>query len=355
MSVFKIVLLPVLALSLAGCSTVSNWFHGDDNYRGYEAELAKELEMPPNFIVRQTDNARMMERSMAQVDRNNISDIPAYSVEGVRVESNLVERWLEFDDKAPMQVWNSMREFLTSQGFRIEEERLDIGLIETGYVARRDIAPVEQEVGMLTRLLNSWRPETATGVYDRFTLLVDTKSSQDQVRVYVRHHMMLADSSDTITNWSVRPYDPAMEALTLYRAMLFFGATQNDAFEEIRTASFYQEVIRGEELSGLVLDAGLSQSWDYLQAMIYRADWQVKSQDPSAHSMWVTVPNLTASGGFFSRLFARNQPIDVQLSLSRHEDSNELTLLSLETESGQTPLNAERRKQVFKALGLLEY
>ncbi|MFA6699696.1 MAG: outer membrane protein assembly factor BamC [Thiomicrospira sp.] len=355
MRLLKRVSLVGVVVTLSGCSTVSNWFHGDDNYRDHEAKLAEQIEMPPNFVVRQTKEAAIMEQALALTQYDDIKALPAYRVEGLNVRSNLVERWLEIEGKTPAEVWQNMRDFLQAQGFDVEEERLDIGMMKTGYVARRDLAPVAQEVGVLTRLLNSWRPELATGVYDRFTLLVETdESKQNSVKVFLRHHMMLADSSGDITEWSVRPYDPMIETLTLYQAMLFFGATQDDAVEQIRAASYYQEIISGEELAGLILGAGLSQSWDYLQAMIYRANWTVKKQNSALYEMDVEVPKLKQTSGFFARLFSSSeQPQVVRLKLSQFEESTEKTLLSLSVDEGDTPLTGERRREVYQALGLL--
>ena len=345
-----------VVIALSGCSTVSNWFHGDDNYRDNEAKLAKEIELPPNFVVRQSRDAALMEQALSLTDYGVVKDIPAYRVEGLSVQSNLVERWLEIDGKTPAEVWQNMRDFLKLQGFEIEEDRIDIGVIKTGYVARRDLAPVAQEVGVLTRLLNSWRPVLETGIYDRFTLQVESDATREKVvKVYLRHHMMLADSSGDITEWSVRPYDPMIETLTLYQAMVFFGATQDDAVEQIRAATYYQEIISGEELAGLILGASLSQSWDYLQSMIYRANWTVKKQNSALNEMVVQVPKLKdSSKGFFARLFSSNeQPQEVRLKLTRYEDSADKTLLSLSVEDGQTPLTADRRRDVYQALGLL--
>lgn len=355
MALIKLVGLSTLCLTLASCSSLSNIYNGEDNHRIHEAELAKKLEMPPNFIQPITNN-RALTQPVEQVDLSEVETIPTYQVEQVQVKSNLTERWLEFDDIDVKKVWSGLRQFIKQQGFEIAEERLDLGLIKTQYLARSEQAPVEQELSAISRLLNSWRPELVSGIYDRYSLQVIDDPSNNKVKVTIRHHMILADSSEDATDWALRPYDTMMESLALYRAMMFFGATQLQAIEEIESAAYYQEIVEGEELAGLVLAAPRSQAWDYLQAMVYRAGWQVSTTRPALYEIWVNTPETTpTSKGFFARLFSgRDLPGVVRLKLTQHESNAEQTLLSLSVAEGVPPLNAEQRRHILTALGLLE-
>lgn len=355
MALIKLVGLSTLCLTLASCSSLSSIYNGEDDHRIHEAELAKKLEIPPNFIQPKTNN-RALTQPVEQVDLSEVKTIPTYQVEQIQVKSNLTERWLEFDDIDVKKVWSGLRQFLKQQGFEIAEERLDLGLIKTQYLARSEQAPVEQELSALSSLLNSWRPELVSGIYDRYSLQVVDDPDSNKVKVTIRHHMMLADSSEDATDWVLRPYDTMMESLALYRAMMFFGATQLQAIEEIESAAYYQEILEGEELAGLVLAASRSQSWDYLQAMVYRAEWQVSNARPALYEIWVNTPETTAtSKGFFARLFSGNDlPDVVRLKLTQHEPDAEQTLLSLSVKENVPPLNAEQRRHILTALGLLE-
>ncbi|MBE0493724.1 MAG: outer membrane protein assembly factor BamC [Thiomicrospira sp.] len=354
MALLKLVGLSALVVTLAGCSSLSNIYNGEDDHRVNEAELAKKLEMPPNFIEPRGVNP-LLTQTVASVDLSEVETIPTYQVEQVKLQSNLVERWLEFDEVDVKQVWLGLRQFVKQQGFKIAEERLDLGLIKTEYLARTEQAPVEQELGALSRMLNSWRPELASGIYDRFSIQVIDEPASNKVKVTIRHHMMQADSSGNATDWALRPYDTMMESLALYRAMVFFGATQLQALAEIETTAYYQEILEGEELAGLVLAASRSQAWDYLQAMVYRAQWQVTTTRPALYEIWVNTPESTPSSkGFFGRLFSgRDLPQVVRLKLTPYESDTEQTLLSLNVEEGVAPLNPEQRRHILTALGLL--
>jgi outer membrane protein assembly factor BamC len=344
-----------LTVILSGCSSLSSIYsNGEGDYRLKEAEIAKQLEMPPNFVMPGQTNGLLTQSlpdsTSALAEQ---AKIPSYQVDGVSLKSNLVERWLEFDQLDSKQVWQIMKDFLKSQGYQIETERTDLGWMQTNYQPRKELAPVEQELGKLALLLNKWRPEMAAGIYDRFTVQVLHEDSR--VKVLFRHHMMQADSSGDGTSWRIRPYEPFMETLALYQALTYVGMTANQAVAEIETSVYYQEIEEGEELAGLLLNAGLSQSWDYLQSMVFRANWQVLAQDKTRYEVRVKTPeNLQAKEGFFKSLFASERlPTEIRLRLSKSSDNEQQSLLLLSVAEGEKPLTAENRQRVFAALGLL--
>lgn len=346
----KYFLLSLLLVSLGGCSSLANWYNGDDDYRKNQAKLAKELEMPPNFIKSDSPVSPLLTQQVANLDE--VETIPSYQIEGLRIGANLSERWLEVDNQSTKDVWTHLRQFLAAQGFTIKEERLDIGLIETEYLARQELAPVELEEGTLSRLFNSWRPELASGIYDRFTIKVETESEQT-VKVFFRHHMMRADSSaEAGTDWKIRPYDPMMESVALFKALTFFGATQVDAIEQIESAALYQEILDGEEFSSVLLAAGRDQAWSYLQSLVYRADWSIESQNKALYHIWMK-PNTVKSKGFFSRLFSSSEQTLVRISLVEYADDSSKTEVRLQVTEDSAPLKAEQKRQIFTELGLL--
>lgn len=350
---FKIIVFAGFSIGLAGCSGLTKWVNGDDDYRIKQAELSQKLELPPNFVLRPVADPLLNIDFSDRADVE-IGQLPSVTLEGVRAESNLYQRWLVLEDVNPQQAWISIEQFLASQGFEVDEKRPDLGLLTTKYKARTDIAPVEQELGRISQLLNSWRPEVVKGLYDRFS--VQLVSQQNQVEVYFYHHMMSADSSSDATRWTMRPYEPMMETLALYRAMLFFGAQQNLALNQIETTAFYQEIYEGEEFGGLILDAPQSLAWDYLQTMQYRANWQVVSSNSTQYEIWLKTPEISnESQGFFQRLLGRtSQPGLVKLKLNTTKEDAQKTALTLSAEAESRPMTAEQRRHIFQALGLIK-
>lgn len=348
---FKLIGAGVLVASLSGCSTVSNLVGkiGGD-YRSDQDKLATKLEMPPNIMEFRTLDQELLTMNVA--DLSKVDKVPSYQAEGIKVNSNLSERWLELSDLDSKSTWTLMRNFVESQGFQIQDERLDIGLLETNYVAREDIAPTELEESFLTRLLNKWRPEVAGGVYDKFTIRVEADEAQPDLvtRVYFRHHMMVAKMDDETTQWQVRPYDPMLETIALYKAMVFLGASQELAVAEIESATLYEGGKKGDEFSSIVLAAGKEEAWQYVQSLIYRADWAVKTQNTTLYQIWLQPKQVKAKSGL-AKIFSKKNDRVVLLSLVDAADGK--TEVTLKAHIDDRPLKPAEKQKIFNELGLL--
>ncbi|MDG6773221.1 outer membrane protein assembly factor BamC [Thiomicrorhabdus sp. ZW0627] len=363
---FVPVLLMFSLAGLSGCSTLSSWGSSDESdYRETNTRLAKDLEVPPNLFnpSKRQDPMEVVLQKATTEKQNDY--IPTYKASGVAINSNLSERWLEVDTINSEHVWDSVKRFLSTMGMKIKEERKDIGIIKTEFTKRTELVPLD-DVSPLTRLLNSWRPELAEGVYDRFVARVETDKEAGKTRVYFHHHMVYSPDTNSEMGgedrWRIKPYNPMMEAEALYRAMIFFGSTSDVALAQLKVTGKMSEEFNGEqELEGLVLHANLSQSWGYLQAMVYRADWQVDHSRQETHQMWVKVPESARKDeGFLSKLaFWKDDsekmqlPEIVMLQLEADEKNSEVSILKAKALESDTPLNEEKRKYLFERLGLM--
>ena len=364
---FLPLILSCSLVGLSGCSSFSNLMGDDEtDYRTSETQLSKNLEMPPNLFHPSTKQSQMevvFQKQISSVEQKQT--IPTYQMPGVNIQSNLSERWLELETANSNQVWQGVKRFLQTLGMQVEEERKDIGIIKTAFTKRTQIAPMD-DVGTLTKLLNSWRPELAEGIFDRLIARIETDSVTGKTRVYFHHSMMYsADTNAEITGeerWRLKPYNPLFEAEALYQAMVFFGSNSEVALAQLKVTGKMSEMFEGEQaLEGLVLHANLAQSWSYLQAMVYRADWQVEQTNLATNQMWVVVPDsVREEGSLLSKLaFWKSDdsqvklPGKVLLKLAIEENDENRSLLTAQVEEGDTPLNEERMKALFKQLGLL--
>ncbi|SFR49712.1 outer membrane protein assembly factor BamC [Thiomicrospira sp. ALE5] len=339
-------LVTALAL-LSGCSVFKG---GETDFRDSEGRLMQGLELPPNFVSPGQERAQLNRHLSAPVLQEN-DTLPRVSATGVSVESNLVQRWLVFEDKTSFEVYNLLQRFVAGQGFEIAMANFDLGLVQTDYLARTDIAPVALEVSLLTRLLNRWREERVTGLYDRYSFQITEQDGQ--VAVFVQHNMMTADSSGDITQWRLRSYDPMMEMLALHRFLVFAGDTSESAVEKIAQAPYYHEVLHGEEIRGIALAAPIEQAWDYLQAQAVRADWNIVSQSRSERIILVEVNEDTSSLNWLNRIFAGQRSRVLVLMLAEDSERDGVTLVQLNAQASDTPINGEQRRAYLEQLGLL--
>lgn len=358
----------IATLGLSGCSTISNMFGTDGSYREDEAKLVKQLEMPPNLFnpaKPKTEMAMALQKAEqdALAEKDTYDYIPNFKAQGVTIQNNLSERWMEVKSENSEQVWSSLKRFFVSKGFNVETERKDIGLMKTDFIKRTELANLE-DVGALTKLFNSWRPTVADGIYDKYTARVATDNDRGVVKVFINHSEMWSPDANEARNidrqWRLRPYSPVMEAAALYQAMVFFGSSSEQALAQLKITEQNVEIVEGEELEGLAFRTSMDQAWSYLQAMIYRAAWSIDNVKAADNELWVLVPeSLREDDGFLSSLAfwrdagEKNLPEKVKLKLTQSETDAEKIILTVKEPEGASPLNANQRRYIFESLGLL--
>ena len=361
----------VAALGLSGCSMFQNSENTyQNNYRDSETEIVQSLEMPPNLFNPGKVKSQLAE-TLAQLEQDKKSVqadsdyIPTFKADGLSIKSNLSERWLEIDSVESAKVWQNVTQFLQNFGFTIAEERKDIGILKTEYLKRTELVPLD-DVGLMTKLLNSWRPELAEGIFDKFVVRVETDVNTAVTRVYFSHHMLYSpDVNEALEGkerWKIKPYRPEMEAQALYQAMVFLGSNRDKALAQLKVTEQMVELVEGEEFGYLVLRASVEKGWSYLQAMLYRADWQVSQTDSAHHTLWVELPDtikqeksLLSSLAFWRTSEQQDLPDVVKLQLKVSEDDAEKTTLTVQAPEGATPLNGSQRRYIFEHLGLLPH
>lgn len=359
----------VASLGLTGCSSLSNMFGSDGSYRDNEAKLVKSLEMPPNLFnpaKPKTEMSLALEKAEqdALAQQDTYDHIPNFKAQGIAMSGNLSERWIEVESENSEQVWSSLKRFFISKGFDLKEERKDIGVMKTDFIARTALVPLD-DVGPITKLLNSWRPELADGIYDKYTARVETDMARSVVKVYINHSQVYSpdanEARDIDRQWRMRPYNPIMEAEALYQAMVFFGSSSEKALAQLKVTEQQVEVVEGTELEGLAFRTSMEQGWSYLQAMIYRAAWSIDNVKASQNEIWVKVPNnlreedsFLSSLAFWSDAGKKDLPEVVKLKLSQAEDSKDKVILKVSSPEGVAPLNEDQRRYIFESLGLLK-
>ncbi len=358
----------VTTFGLSGCSVFQNSENTyQNNYRDTETEIVQTLEMPPNLFNPGKAKSQIAE-TLAQLEQDKKSEqdskdtIPTFQAEGLAIKSNLSERWLEIETVNSEQVWQNVTRFLHNLGFSIAEERKDIGVLKTEYLKRTELVPLD-DVGLITKLLNSWRPELAEGIFDKFVVRVETDENASVTRIYFSHHMLYSpevnEELSGTERWKIKPYRPEMEAQALYQAMVFFGSSSDKALAQLKVTEQMVELVEGEEFSHLVLRTSLDKGWSYLQAMIYRADWKVVQSDPAHYSLWVEVPesvkqekSFLSTLAFWKESEQQDLPDIVQLQLKSSDDDSNI-MLTVRSPEGVTPLDGAQRRYIFENLGLL--
>ena len=213
-------------------------------------------------------------------------------IEDARIERSGGQRWLVVAMK-PEDVWSRLREFWTDQGFSLETEEPDVGIMETNWAEKHEPLPA----GAIKRALNRLS-DALYGVAfrDRYRTRVERGSEPGTTEIYVSHRgaeqEVVGDETAYAQReglgervWQPRPSDPGLEAEMLTRLMIFLGA------DEERTERLVAESDDIEPHARLVVEDGratvleigedFSRAWRRTGLALDRAGFAVKDRDRS--------------------------------------------------------------------------
>jgi len=232
-----------LAASLAGCSTISDWFGGDkSNYRT-QARQVEALQVPPdlsqlnNRVVAPGTVISAAEMQAQSANGTTVRTPASGAVAGsprvalnaagdVRFEKSSTERWLH-SALAPEQLWPQVRNFWLDQGFAMGSEAAEVGVMETDWLEDRSKLPNDIIRNALGKVFdNLWD----TGLRDKYRTRLE-RDAAGGTNIYISQQGMaevFQDSSRSNLVWRPRPNDPQLEATMLSRLMLKLGGVEAD-------------------------------------------------------------------------------------------------------------------------------
>ncbi len=210
-------------------------------------------------------------------------------IENARIERSGDQRWLVVAMK-PDEIWPGLRDFWTAQGFALESEEPDIGVMETEWAARHEPLPA----GAIKRaLLRVGDALYGVDFRDRYRTRIERGTEPGTVEIYISHQGAEQEVVGDKTNregigtrvWQPRPNDPGLEAEMLTRLMVFLGVDEQQASTTVAASARPDPRAHLEREDGgdavLVLDAGFSQAWRRTGLALDRAGFTVEDRDRS--------------------------------------------------------------------------
>ena len=227
-------------IALVGCSTAQELLEGSGKKVDYKsAGQIPSLEIPPDLTVPTRDNRYVVPEiksattlSSYQADRKaqplpgSTGILPA--VEAMHIERSGTQRWLVVND-SPEKLWPLVKEFWQENGFLIENENPETGLMETDWAENRAKIPQDffrSMIGKFTDQLFS------TAERDKFRTRLERGTDSKSTEVYLSHRGMMeiyTTEARSETKWQPRPPDPDLEAEFLRRLMIRLGAKEENA------------------------------------------------------------------------------------------------------------------------------
>lgn len=355
-------LTALMALTvLAGCSVFE-----EDKINYKSASNSTRLDVPPDLTQLRRDSRYMLESSSATASgfanaqtavRDSGTAVNALGP--VRIERSGNQRWLVVNQPAE-KVWDSVREFWTSNGFVLATDAADLGIMETEWAENRAKIPQDFLRRTLGKVLDGLY---SSGERDRYRTRIERNSSGG-VDIYITHRGMVeeyADSAKTRIVWVPRASDPELEIEFTRRLMVKLGATPQQAQQAQAQPSpaapnvpALANLVTLDGQPALALADPIDRAWRRTGLALDRGGFTVEDRDRSRGLFDVRYVAPSASkeeSGFFSRMFSSapasaKGPRRYQIQLKA---SGETTELRVRGQDGQAA-SAEDVQNILQLL-----
>ena len=235
-----------IALVAGGCKTATDLLEGKKvDYKS--AGSLPPLEIPPDLTTPSRDNRYAVpetgkstatlsgyqaERSQ-QPKPGNTALLP--NVDKMRIERAGTQRWLVVQEP-PEKLWPLVKDFWQENGFLIQVEVTEAGVMETDWAENRAKIPQDMIRSTLGKILDQ---VYSTPERDKFRTRLE-RGGDGTSEIYLSHRGMIevyvSEGKDK-TMWQPRPADPELEAEFLRRLMVRLGARDEKAKQQVAAAA----------------------------------------------------------------------------------------------------------------------
>ena len=229
-----------LALALGACSTAQELLEGQGKKVDYKsAGQLPPLDIPPDLTTPSRDNRYVVPEvksattlSSYQADRKaqpqpgSTGILPP--VEAMRIERSGTQRWLVVNE-TPEKLWPLVKEFWQENGFLLQTENPETGLMETDWAENRAKIPQDFLRNMIGKVLDQLY---STPERDKFRTRLERSDDLKSTEIYLSHRGMMeiyTTETRSETKWQPRAPDPDLEAEFLRRLMVRLGAKEENA------------------------------------------------------------------------------------------------------------------------------
>lgn len=320
-----------------GCSSVGNALSpARVDYRTEGARTAPPLDVPPDLTQLGRDlryqppasgtvTASALQTAAAGTAAAAATAAAALvspnAVGDLRIERAGSQRWLA-SPSSPEDLWPRVREFWAENGFPLETDKPELGIMETTWAENRVKLPQDFVRRTLGRLVENLYD---SGERDRYRTRMERVPTGTEIYISHRGMAEVVTSTNDSTRWQPRSADTELEAEMLGRLMLKLAgknaptvtaATAQPATaapavpDPVATASTTParaRAIEGHGTPALQVDDGFDRAWRRVGLALDRSGFTVEDRDRNAGIYFVRYVDPKFAGkedpGMFARLF----------------------------------------------------
>jgi outer membrane protein assembly factor BamC len=250
------------------------------------------LEVPPDLVAPTTDSRY----AVPDAQGSGTATLSAYSQERkttpaasttllpteekARIERAGSQRWLVVQ-ATPQQVWPVIKDFWQENGFIVNLESPETGIIETDWAENRAKIPQDVIRRTLGKVIDGLY---STAERDKFRTRIET--GKDGTEIYISHRGMkevyTTEGKDQ-TKWEPRQPDPELEAEMLRRLMLRFGVEKSRAAALLTQQQQPEQarIVQDAGVPVLEMDEGFDRAWRRVGLALDRVGFAVEDRDRS--------------------------------------------------------------------------
>jgi outer membrane protein assembly factor BamC len=280
-------------LALAACSS----FELPTKKIDYKSSgKIKPLEVPPDLVRPSADDrftvpdvnpksaatfsAYNRDRSGQSASASGASSVLP-NIGEARVERAGTQRWLVVKGD-PTKLWPVVKDFWQENGFIVNIEMPEAGVMETDWAENRAKIPDGFIRNTLGKLLDS---VYSTSERDKFRTRLERGSDAGTTEIYISHRGMeevYTSTSQDETKWQPRPPDPEIEAEMLRRLMVRFGVQEERAKAQlVATGNTVPRATLTRGQGTLALNEQFDRAWRRVGLALDRVGFTVEDRDRS--------------------------------------------------------------------------
>ncbi len=354
-----------LAVALSACSVIQ-----EDKIDYKSAKKASTLEIPPDLtqLSKDTRYTTTQDKSVSalalQAGQNQVPAVERAAplqVGDVQILREGDKRWL-LVDRPVEQLWEPAREFWLDHGFNLEQEKPDLGILETDWAENRAKLPQDVLRKTLGKVFDSLY---STSERDKFRTRLERRPD-GKTEIYITHRGMeevYTSSQKDSTIWQPRAADPELETEFLRRLMIKLGTSEEQSKALVASATAQGSASRAVQIvtvgdaPALAMQEPFDRAWRIVGVALDRTGFTVEDRDRSKGLYYVRYvasnqPQTTKEKqGWFSRKFgskkkAENQPHQYQIAVRSEGQTSQVVVLNAQ---GQ-PETAQAAQSIVRVL-----
>lgn len=340
-----VILSAIVASVVVGCGTTQD-------LRYLESRATEQLEVPPDLTVTyQGSDLVLPSNFSSDVDDSKfLKNIPVLlKVDSLQLEGRAGFYWLSVDESVD-DLFKTVKNFWSSEGFAIEIDEPAIGVLQTTWVYKEE-GKDKSDSGFLARFFFS---DDLSATQNQFKTRVERDSETGKSLIYIAHRgtaykhiLQTRQTEDERQNdWELVPPNSELEVEMLSRLMIYLGVQQAELDQQLDGIKLFTP------LTSIHADYALNETY-LLVKDVYSKTWYRTLHQLDRMNIEVVNSNIDGGiktrgvirvktdveeeiteGGFFS-FGSETKVVKKQLILVLTEESYKVTRISMVRPDGE--------------------